>query len=835
MKISKKTIIFLATFFLFSFLLPVKANDNSLDVFYFNIDADIEGLKVSLYDTKETYLTDFEIETYLFNEKDWFHFYLEDYTFSNTDYLIYIFIENNEPLKYTFNDSDSTYYANNYVFSNNIDDLINEITYATFIERKQIKFFTKFPVDVTEIRLLKNDAYFLEDDYSFTSFTNQYFINLQDDIDFNFEYYIELTTSDGLTSRSTFVNYNEIYTTGFFETLFNYNGDDLGIKYTLNSTTFKVWAPTLNNLSLNLYNSDNTKTKLVMEKLNDGIFYYRCYGNLINYEYTFSFFRDKIEYEIVDPYVKYISVNNRGLIVDLNSFTPNSFKSWQPVNAVTNPADYVIYESTIEKLTGNLNGFNLNNNFSGLLNSNLVYTDINNNTVTTGLGHLKELGITHLTLGDLIDTKYSFGTLNKKNSSSSQTGSEIVELKQLVKTLNENGINVILDLNTYSEVITSLETLMPGYYYETNKNEIIKTNEKAFFETNHYMTNKYLESQVSYLVNTFKFKGLKLSPLNSFNINYLNNEIREMAQDESFVVYGEFNDYSPKNKKNKLTSAINLDQVRHLGFIDEGRFTLNESFINSTTNNSLKGYILSSWSNNYNTLSPNQSFKRLNYFKEHSRDYNKQIKIIQLLSYGIPVLKGGEEIGFYSDSPLDYNFKIGNIDLFNLYKTLLSFKKEHPSLKILDHTSLRKEVVYTAKDNVVLYHIINKDDLYPHILIVHNLSEKQTITLPEGLKGFSHYNRHGEINWQVVFDSLDYYPLQTAFFYNDELELQKNQSLILNFGLNTDNIIEEPIQAPEPPKENNIIVYLLISGGLIIVLGIVVTYFILNPVKKDDL
>lgn len=834
MRIGKKTIIFLAIFFLFSFLLPVKANDNSLDIFYFNVDADIEDLSVSLYDMEETFLTVFEKEAYLLNEKDWFHFYLEDYTFSHTDYLIYIFNGNNEPIKYTLSNNNTIYYANDYVFSHNIDDLINEITYATFIDRKQIKFFTKFPVDITEISLLKNDTYLLEDDYSFIPFTNQYFINLEDDIDFNFEYYIELTSSDGLASRLSFVNYNEIYTTGFFETLFNYNGDDLGIKYNLNSTTFKVWAPTLNNLSLNLYNTDNVKTKHNMEKTDDGVFYYRSYLNLINYEYTFSFTRGKTEYEIIDPYVKYISPNNRGLIVDLNSFTPNSFKSWQP-KTITNQANYVIYESSIKRLTGNLTSLNLNSNFNGLLNPNLIYTDINKNTVTTGLGHLKELGITHLTLSELIDTKHSLSIISKENSLKTEIGSEIVELKQLIKTLNDNGINVVLDLNTYNKVITSLETLMPGYYYETNKNEVITTNEKAFFETNHYMTNKYLESQVSYLVNEFKFKGLKLNPLNSFNINYLNNEIREMTQDESFVVYGEFIDSSPNNLENKLSSAANLDQVKHVGFIDEERFMLDENFINSASNNSLKGYILSSWSNNYNTLNPNQSFKRLNYFKQYSRDINKQIKTIQLLSYGIPVLKSGEEIGFYSDSPLDYNFKIGNIDLFNLYKTLLSFKKEHPSLQILDHATLRKEIVYTVKDNVVLYHIINKDDLYPHILVVHNFSDKKTITLPEGLKGFSHYNRHGEINWQVAFDSLGYYQLKTPFFYNDSLELQKNQSLILHFGLNKDNIIEEPIQVPEPPKENNIVIYLLISGGLIVVLGIVITYFILNPVKKDDL
>ena len=40
-----------------------------------------------------------------------------------------------------------------------------------------------------------------------------------------------------------------------FGKLFNYDGNDLGVTYTPNSTTFKVWAPTASIVRLMIYKS----------------------------------------------------------------------------------------------------------------------------------------------------------------------------------------------------------------------------------------------------------------------------------------------------------------------------------------------------------------------------------------------------------------------------------------------------------------------------------------------------------------------------------------------------------------------------------------------------
>lgn len=838
MNIFKKSLIFLILFVLTITNISLRATGNSLDVFYFNETLTIDGLSASLYTSDESFIISFEKGLHAINGINWFHFYLEDYSLDeNVEYLLIIEnINESDQLKYTITSSLSTYYINKHTISGNINDLANEITYATFITRKQIKFFTKQPIQDYEMKLLKNDTYIEKEDYTFKELAGQYFINLTDDVDFSYEYYIEITTLDGLTLLTTIVLYNELYKTNYFETLFNYSGNDLGLDYVNYSATFKVWAPSLNELTLNLYSDTllNLKTEIPMEKLANGVFYHRRYQDLNNYEYTYSFTRAGITYEVIDPYVKYIK-NNRGLIVDLNQFNPAGFNSFKPAANYSSKAEFVVYESSVKQLTKNLGNLELNGSFAGLMNKDLSSTNNEGVNLSIGLGHLKDLGVTHLTLSDLVTTDYSLSTINQDFITENIIASEIKDLKQLIKTLGENEINVILELNLYNKVINSLEALMPGYYYESKEGSVIKNDELAFFETDHYMTNLYLESQITYLLNEFKFKGLKLNPLNSLSIEYLNGKIRETSLDKSFLFYGEFNDLAPTNMQNKLSSTTSLDSARHVGFIDEDRFSLDIDFLDSTSNNGLKGYILSSWTDTYNTISPEQSFKRLDYFDDLLKSENKQIKTIQLLSYGIVVIKAGEEIGFYSDLPIDYRYKHTNYSLFKMYQELLLFKKEHPSLQILDDSKLRSEVLYSAKNNVIEYQIINSKDSYPHILIIHNLGTSTTTTLPEGLKGLSHYNLDGELKWSLVYDSLNPDKTNSKFESKSTIELEKNQSLILHFGLNTENIIKDPIPVPTPPKESNLLTYLLISGGVIIVLGIVLTYFILNSTKKEEL
>ena len=71
---------------------------------------------------------------------------------------------------------------------------------------------------------------------------------------------------------------------------YNYFDDDLGANYSETSTTFKLWAPLLEKVTLNIYSTTGIiEGSYPMIEGNFGVFERRIPGNLKNKEYTFSF------------------------------------------------------------------------------------------------------------------------------------------------------------------------------------------------------------------------------------------------------------------------------------------------------------------------------------------------------------------------------------------------------------------------------------------------------------------------------------------------------------------------------------------------------------------
>lgn len=838
MKFIKKLLILLIVFTGINLVTTVSAANIDLEVFYFCPGEDLEDIEMELRDLDDNLLNTLNKDRALVNGVTWYKFYLNNYDFSEDNYLLNVTLAS-EGTSFTIDlEADHNYLVGNtftfYLRENtlkrSLEDLRTVVSYATFSNRTEIKFTTNFKVDESEVKVLINDTYY--DDFELKIISGQNFIILNDDLDFKKEYYINIIPKDGQAPSTEAVRFDDVYDEGFFISSFAYSGDDLGATHSPTSTTFKIWAPTLNNMTLNLYNSQNVKESLQMTEENYGVYTYTKRGNLENYGYTFSFTRFGVRHEIIDPYAKFTE-NNKGVIIDLKKTNPAGFNNFKPASS-SFYGDAIIYESTINQITNKLSETHLRGKFNGLYEktNDLKIFGIN---YTTGMEHLKELGITHLVLSDLIKTNNSLSVINNKYQTNSSLTSGLKELKQAIKTLSDNGINVLYDLNIYNEYIPSLELLMPGYYYEVNNSNIIRSNDnKSFFNTNRYMTNKYICSQVLYLMEEFKFSGLKLTPLNSLNIDHINNLWRNIETlEENFLLYGEFIDEYPSNADGKLTFD-KLEQVRQVGFIDENRFSIDEEdFLTSTGTNSLKSYLLSYWSSSYNIIEPFQSFKRLPHYDELSSGLNRQIKAVQLLSYGVPVIKAGEELNIFDGSPLSYEEKHFNNSIFTIYKNLLAFRKEHHSLKFKDHSTIKNTVLYDVIDDLVYYRIINPDDLYPDMLVIHNFGEDTSFMLPEGLPEKSHYNRDGEFNWQIAFDNLNNYYLSQPFDGKSEIEVKKNQSVILHFGLNKYNIITDPIPSPELKYPVNILYYLIIGGGVVILLGIGATYFILRSARKE--
>ena len=127
---------------------------------------------------------------------------------------------------------------------------------------------------------------------------------------------------------------------------FIYNGNDLGAVYSKSNTIFKVWAHTVDKISVIVYESfnDDSGQKYEMIKVNNGIWELKLNGDFKNKYYNYIVLNDGVEKETPDIYTKGASANGKkGMIVDFSSINPNNWENHKKPLPI-NRTEAVIYE-----------------------------------------------------------------------------------------------------------------------------------------------------------------------------------------------------------------------------------------------------------------------------------------------------------------------------------------------------------------------------------------------------------------------------------------------------------------------------------------------------------
>ncbi|MCR5653657.1 MAG: hypothetical protein K6F88_07625, partial [Ruminococcus sp.] len=126
---------------------------------------------------------------------------------------------------------------------------------------------------------------------------------------------------------------------------------ELGAIYSKTSTTFRVWAPTTDDVKIKFYESGDSEVyaKIVNMrfKKSTGLWSATVKGNLKNSYYTYLLKRGKKTVETYDIYAKACSANGkRSMVIDLDSTDP---KGWSKDGyvSVDNSTDAVIWEVQI--------------------------------------------------------------------------------------------------------------------------------------------------------------------------------------------------------------------------------------------------------------------------------------------------------------------------------------------------------------------------------------------------------------------------------------------------------------------------------------------------------
>lgn len=260
----------------------------------------------------------------------------------------------------------------------------------------------------------------------------------------------------------------------------------LGLDYRADRSIFRVWAPNREEVGLHLYRDreDREGTCLPMEKFEE-VFRIQIDRDLKGYYYTYRVGNQ----EVTDPYSQAVSINSeRTAIIDLDETNPPGFSESSYVKIA--PDQAIIYELHVGDYTfDRSSGAHFPGKFLGMAEEGSKY-----HFTSTGLDHLKKLGITHVHLmpiNDFITVDESPDAFGKEDNYNwgydpelynvpegsyalrpDDPKSRIWDCKSMIQAFHEAGIGVILDVvynHTWKSYNSNFNILAPGYYYRSHQ------------------------------------------------------------------------------------------------------------------------------------------------------------------------------------------------------------------------------------------------------------------------------------------------------------------------------------------------------------------------------
>jgi pullulanase len=429
-----------------------------------------------------------------------------------------------------------------------------------------------------------------------------------------------------------------------------YNGKDLGLTYSPKAATFKIWAPTASAARLNLYKSDMGGTairSINMNKGENGVWQITVPENLKNSYYTFQVnIGNAWSEEVVDPYAKACGTNGlRAQVIDLKETNPVGWAQDKSPNfsSTNKQTDAIIYELHVRDASIHASsGIKNKGKFLGLAE---VGTK-NSAGQSTGLSHIKELGVTHVHLLPFYDynsvdetkaaVQYNWGydpvNYNIPEGSYSTNPADgkvrIKELKELIKTMHSNGLRIIMDVVYNHTALTknaNFNILVPDYYYRKRADGSFSDASSCGNETasDHAMFQKFMIESVVYWVNEYHIDGFRFDLMGIHDIetmNLISDTLHKIKP--SIVLYGEGWTSSssplPEEKRALKKNAAQLNGIAV--FSDDMRDGIKGSVFNIDDRGFATGNIGNSESVKFGIVAagkhPQINYSKVNYSKE---------------------------------------------------------------------------------------------------------------------------------------------------------------------------------------------------------------------------
>lgn len=342
---------------------------------------------------------------------------------------------------------------------------------------------------------------------------------------------------------------------------FYYEGDDLGVYVDHEKTSFKIWAPAACNVEVFIFADEASKSeekRIQLARGEKGVWAELVSENLEGKYYLFEIDYKDYSFQIVDPYAKAVGTNSQlGYIIDLARTDPPGWEDDRRVK-LKSPTDAIIYEVHVRDFSvSDESGIEMKGKYLGFTEEGSV----NRSDFSTGIDHLKELGITHVHLlpvfdfasvNDIIDDDYNWGydpyyynVPEGSYASDPSDESRIIEFKKMVKALHDNGIGVIMDVvynHTFFTEESSFEKIAPGYFYRTHaENELANGsgvgNEVA---TERPMVRKFIVDSLCYWAKEYHIDGFRFDLMRLIDkktMDIIEDRLHDI--DSSIIIYGE--------------------------------------------------------------------------------------------------------------------------------------------------------------------------------------------------------------------------------------------------------------------------------------------------------
>ncbi|ABK62454.1 type I pullulanase [Clostridium novyi] len=407
-------------------------------------------------------------------------------------------------------------------------------------------------------------------------------------------------------------SYYKLFASSQFNNRYYYDGD-LGLYYTQEYSTFTLWSPAAKSVNLLIYENGDTSIyetpqEFKMEEI-DSVWTITIPNDLKGKFYNYKVTVYGNTNIVIDPYAKTVGVNGlRGAIIDLKESNP---PNWNNDNFVklSNYTDAIIYEANIRDISSSPTS-NIKNKgkFLGLTEENTH----SNSGLTTGLSHIKELGITHLQLMPFFD--YSYISVDEKNPLNYNWGYDpqnynvpegsyssnaynpmcrIFELKKLIQKLHENNIGINMDVvfnHMFHKHFINFERIFPFYYFRYDENNKLSNGSGCSNDvaSEHKMVQKFILDSVIYWATEYHIDGFRFDLMGLHDVDTMNLIISKLKEiNKNAIVYGEgwnLETTLPKENRTIQENSIKTPQI---------------GFFNDTIRDSLKGSIFSSKDNGF--------------------------------------------------------------------------------------------------------------------------------------------------------------------------------------------------------------------------------------------